>query len=209
MRQAVSGKEEQAHSSSNDSLSLSLSLSPRRLSYRTGQDTANCDTCRNSACIIYRLVAVLCFVKLQRCAEMRNVVQLRPAAAKILDVASSLPPFYFLLYIVIMTVKPKRKHILQNGSHEKKNALFLHNLMPYQICMSILLQSNTIFFFLLSFIYFFSIISVTSCPLIGQNLLKLHKYKKVQFFKMTKKCLLKRNDMYVTIFCINFLLKQN
>ncbi|KAL2078555.1 hypothetical protein ACEWY4_026240 [Coilia grayii] len=27
------------------------------LSYRTGQDTANCDTCRNSACIIYRLVA--------------------------------------------------------------------------------------------------------------------------------------------------------
>ncbi|NXU60446.1 F196A protein, partial [Horornis vulcanius] len=24
-----------------------------RLSYRTGQDTANCDTCRNSACIIY------------------------------------------------------------------------------------------------------------------------------------------------------------
>lgn len=25
-----------------------------RLSYRTGQDTANCDTCRNSACIIYR-----------------------------------------------------------------------------------------------------------------------------------------------------------
>ncbi|XP_029465892.1 inhibitory synaptic factor 2A isoform X2 [Rhinatrema bivittatum] len=24
------------------------------LSYRTGQDTANCDTCRNSACIIYR-----------------------------------------------------------------------------------------------------------------------------------------------------------
>ncbi|KAJ0060432.1 hypothetical protein NL108_011523, partial [Boleophthalmus pectinirostris] len=23
------------------------------LSYRTGQDTANCDTCRNSACIIY------------------------------------------------------------------------------------------------------------------------------------------------------------
>lgn len=31
---------------------------PRRLSYRTGQDTANCDTCRNSACIIYRLVVV-------------------------------------------------------------------------------------------------------------------------------------------------------
>uniref|UniRef100_A0A8C5AE29 Inhibitory synaptic factor 2A n=1 Tax=Gadus morhua TaxID=8049 RepID=A0A8C5AE29_GADMO len=30
------------------------------LSYRTGQDTANCDTCRNSACIIYRLVRV-CF----------------------------------------------------------------------------------------------------------------------------------------------------
>ncbi|ROI82011.1 Protein FAM196A [Anabarilius grahami] len=30
------------------------------LSYRTGQDTANCDTCRNSACIIYRLVAVFC-----------------------------------------------------------------------------------------------------------------------------------------------------
>uniref|UniRef100_A0A3B4F5B6 Protein FAM196A-like n=1 Tax=Pundamilia nyererei TaxID=303518 RepID=A0A3B4F5B6_9CICH len=25
----------------------------RELSYRTGQDTANCDTCRNSACIIY------------------------------------------------------------------------------------------------------------------------------------------------------------
>ncbi|KAJ0067043.1 hypothetical protein NL108_008934, partial [Boleophthalmus pectinirostris] len=23
------------------------------LTYRTGQDTANCDTCRNSACIIY------------------------------------------------------------------------------------------------------------------------------------------------------------
>eukprot|EP00071_Canis_lupus_P033833 XP_022267390.1 protein FAM196A isoform X3 [Canis lupus familiaris] len=31
------------------------------LSYRTGQDTANCDTCRNSACIIYRL----CFRKEQ------------------------------------------------------------------------------------------------------------------------------------------------
>uniref|UniRef100_A0A672RB62 Inhibitory synaptic factor 2A n=1 Tax=Sinocyclocheilus grahami TaxID=75366 RepID=A0A672RB62_SINGR len=31
------------------------------LSYRTGQDTANCDTCRNSACIIYRLVDVFCF----------------------------------------------------------------------------------------------------------------------------------------------------
>lgn len=31
---------------------------PCRLSYRTGQDTANCDTCRNSACIIYRLVAI-------------------------------------------------------------------------------------------------------------------------------------------------------
>uniref|UniRef100_A0A671LAR3 Protein FAM196A-like n=1 Tax=Sinocyclocheilus anshuiensis TaxID=1608454 RepID=A0A671LAR3_9TELE len=30
------------------------------LSYRTGQDTANCDTCRNSACIIYRLVDVFC-----------------------------------------------------------------------------------------------------------------------------------------------------
>lgn len=28
-----------------------------RLSYRTGQDTANCDTCRNSACIIYRWVS--------------------------------------------------------------------------------------------------------------------------------------------------------
>ncbi|TTC14935.1 Disintegrin and metalloproteinase domain-containing protein 12 [Bagarius yarrelli] len=27
-----------------------------RISYRTGQDTANCDTCRNSACIIYRLL---------------------------------------------------------------------------------------------------------------------------------------------------------
>lgn len=31
---------------------------PHRLSYRTGQDTANCDTCRNSACIIYRLVVI-------------------------------------------------------------------------------------------------------------------------------------------------------
>lgn len=30
-----------------------------RLSYRTGQDTANCDTCRNSACIIYRYVNLL------------------------------------------------------------------------------------------------------------------------------------------------------
>lgn len=30
-----------------------------RLSYRTGQDTANCDTCRNSACIIYRYVHIL------------------------------------------------------------------------------------------------------------------------------------------------------
>lgn len=30
-----------------------------RLSYRTGQDTANCDTCRNSACIIYRYVNIL------------------------------------------------------------------------------------------------------------------------------------------------------
>ncbi|KAK3559381.1 hypothetical protein QTP86_012793 [Hemibagrus guttatus] len=28
------------------------------LSYRTGQDTANCDTCRNSACIIYRLASL-------------------------------------------------------------------------------------------------------------------------------------------------------
>lgn len=31
-------------------------LPPCRLSYRTGQDTANCDTCRNSACVIYRYV---------------------------------------------------------------------------------------------------------------------------------------------------------
>uniref|UniRef100_A0A668VKC8 Uncharacterized protein n=1 Tax=Oreochromis aureus TaxID=47969 RepID=A0A668VKC8_OREAU len=31
------------------------------LSYRTGQDTANCDTCRNSACIIYRLVGITLF----------------------------------------------------------------------------------------------------------------------------------------------------
>ncbi|XP_017283897.1 inhibitory synaptic factor 2A isoform X2 [Kryptolebias marmoratus] len=29
------------------------------LSYRTGQDTANCDTCRNSACIIYSLHVLL------------------------------------------------------------------------------------------------------------------------------------------------------
>lgn len=33
---------------------ISFHLSVHRLSYRTGQDTANCDTCRNSACIIYR-----------------------------------------------------------------------------------------------------------------------------------------------------------
>lgn len=33
---------------------ISFHLSLHRLSYRTGQDTANCDTCRNSACIIYR-----------------------------------------------------------------------------------------------------------------------------------------------------------
>ncbi|KAM6442889.1 inhibitory synaptic factor 2A isoform 2-T2 [Liasis olivaceus] len=30
-----------------------LRLDPLKLSYRTGQDTSNCDTCRNSACIIY------------------------------------------------------------------------------------------------------------------------------------------------------------
>lgn len=35
---------------------LSSHLSLLRLTYRTGQDTANCDTCRNSACIIYRWV---------------------------------------------------------------------------------------------------------------------------------------------------------
>lgn len=44
----------------NESCNYSFNDSylPRRLSYRTGQDTANCDTCRNSACIIYRLVAI-------------------------------------------------------------------------------------------------------------------------------------------------------
>ena len=35
-------------------------LSVHRLTYRTGQDTANCDTCRNSACIIYRWVLFHC-----------------------------------------------------------------------------------------------------------------------------------------------------
>lgn len=36
--------------------SFTTLIFPPRLSYRTGQDTANCDTCRNSACIIYRWV---------------------------------------------------------------------------------------------------------------------------------------------------------
>lgn len=48
-----------------------LSLSPHRLSYRTGQDTANCDTCRNSACIIYRLVAV--FGEIHERAALINI----------------------------------------------------------------------------------------------------------------------------------------
>lgn len=52
----------------NESCNYSFNDSylPRRLSYRTGQDTANCDTCRNSACIIYRLVAI----PLQRHADV-------------------------------------------------------------------------------------------------------------------------------------------
>lgn len=54
----ANGEAERPNRLCNDS--SSLSLSPHRLSYRTGQDTANCDTCRNSACIIYRLVAVFC-----------------------------------------------------------------------------------------------------------------------------------------------------
>lgn len=49
------------------SLPLSLFLNVLRLTYRTGQDTANCDTCRNSACIIYRWVPPFFFLSCCQC----------------------------------------------------------------------------------------------------------------------------------------------
>ncbi|XP_066500452.1 inhibitory synaptic factor 2A [Hoplias malabaricus] len=85
-----------------------------RLSYRTGQDTANCDTCRNSACIIY---SVELDFKLQEDKLQPLMKRLCPAAD---------PPYPSLPYShEVTTSTPKRKSKSEAKKHARWRLWFL------------------------------------------------------------------------------------
>ncbi|KAK3537936.1 hypothetical protein QTP70_024554 [Hemibagrus guttatus] len=85
-----------------------------RLSYRTGQDTANCDTCRNSACIIY---SVELDFKLQEDKLQPLMKRLCPAVD---------PPYPSLPYThEVYTSTPKRKSKAEAKKHARWRLWFL------------------------------------------------------------------------------------
>uniref|UniRef100_A0A8C1MIC6 Inhibitory synaptic factor 2A n=1 Tax=Cyprinus carpio TaxID=7962 RepID=A0A8C1MIC6_CYPCA len=84
------------------------------LSYRTGQDTANCDTCRNSACIIY---SVELDFKLQE-------DKLQPLMKRLCPVEESLfPPLPYPQETIGST--PKRKSKAEAKKHARWKLWFL------------------------------------------------------------------------------------
>ncbi|XP_062257489.1 inhibitory synaptic factor 2A [Platichthys flesus] len=84
------------------------------LSYRTGQDTANCDTCRNSACIIY---SVELDFKLQE-------DKLHPLMRRLCPLDS--PQFPALPYSnEVFTSTPKRKSKTESKKHARWKLWFL------------------------------------------------------------------------------------
>nr|XP_055033058.1 inhibitory synaptic factor 2A [Misgurnus anguillicaudatus] len=84
------------------------------LSYRTGQDTVNCDTCRNSACIIY---SVELDFKLQE-------DKLQPLMKRLCPVEESLfPPLSYPQEIISST--PKRKSKAESKKHARWKLWFL------------------------------------------------------------------------------------
>uniref|UniRef100_A0A8C7YW07 Inhibitory synaptic factor 2A n=1 Tax=Oryzias sinensis TaxID=183150 RepID=A0A8C7YW07_9TELE len=84
------------------------------LSYRTGQDTANCDTCRNSACIIY---SVELDFKLQE-------DKLRPLMKRLCPLDSQQCPA--LPYSnEVFTSTPKRKSKSESKKHARWKLWFL------------------------------------------------------------------------------------
>ncbi|XP_046710958.1 inhibitory synaptic factor 2A isoform X1 [Silurus meridionalis] len=85
-----------------------------RLSYRTGQDTANCDTCRNSACIIY---SVELDFKLQEDKLQPLMTRLCPAVE---------PAYPSLPYThEVYTSTPKRKSKTEAKKHARWRLWFL------------------------------------------------------------------------------------
>ncbi|KAG7237936.1 hypothetical protein INR49_031583 [Caranx melampygus] len=84
------------------------------LSYRTGQDTANCDTCRNSACIIY---SVELDFKLQE-------DKLQPLMKRLCPLDSQQCPA--LPYSnEVFTSTPKRKSKTESKKHARWKLWFL------------------------------------------------------------------------------------
>ncbi|XP_051968957.1 inhibitory synaptic factor 2A [Xyrauchen texanus] len=84
------------------------------LSYRTGQDTANCDTCRNSACIIY---SVELDFKLQEDKLQPLMKRLCPTDE------SSFPPLHYPQESIGST--PKRKSKAEAKKHARWKLWFL------------------------------------------------------------------------------------
>ncbi|XP_062862783.1 inhibitory synaptic factor 2A [Trichomycterus rosablanca] len=85
-----------------------------RLSYRTGQDTANCDTCRNSACIIY---SVELDFKLQEDKLQPLIKRLCPT----MDLPYQSLPYTHEVY----TSTPKRKSKMEAKKHARWKLWFL------------------------------------------------------------------------------------
>ncbi|KAK9960101.1 hypothetical protein ABG768_010177 [Culter alburnus] len=84
------------------------------LSYRTGQDTANCDTCRNSACIIY---SVELDFKLQE-------DKLQPLMKRLCPLEE--PSYPSLPYThEVFTSTPKRKSKTESKKHARWKLWFL------------------------------------------------------------------------------------
>ncbi|XP_052010137.1 inhibitory synaptic factor 2A [Xyrauchen texanus] len=84
------------------------------LSYRTGQDTANCDTCRNSACIIY---SVELDFKLQE-------DKLQPLMKRLCPLEE--PTYPSLPYThEVFTSTPKRKSKTESKKHARWKLWFL------------------------------------------------------------------------------------
>ncbi|MED6293341.1 hypothetical protein CHARACLAT_009665 [Characodon lateralis] len=86
------------------------------LSYRTGQDTANCDTCRNSACIIY---SVELDFKLQEDKLQPLMKRLCPPTD------SHFPPLPYPQEAFTSTSTPKRKSKAESKKHARWKLWFL------------------------------------------------------------------------------------
>ncbi|KAK7918809.1 hypothetical protein WMY93_010093 [Mugilogobius chulae] len=85
------------------------------LSYRTGQDTANCDTCRNSACIIY---SVELDFKLQE-------DKLQPLMKRLCPTEESHFPALPYTQDAVYSSTPKRKSKDQSKKHARWRLWFL------------------------------------------------------------------------------------